>query len=186
MTSFPTAIWDIVAAIGTVAAVVSALLLGLHDSRAQGKRQAEELPRLALERDQARTARDAAEAAEETRNREAQARKVSIWTEDDPGLAPEVPRSIMMVGNYSEAPVFDLNVQFQSHDGPRSFRPIPALWPGGTTPLDQLDSPGISDWTRPPDIVEECTVTFRDISGNSWTRDLAGQFCAASGVPRSF
>ena len=181
--TFPTTIWDIATAIGTVSAVLAALSLGLYDGRVQRKRQAEELRRLETERDQARAARDAAEALEATRIREAQARKVAIWTEDDPKWAPSLPRTVMAVGNFSDAPVFNLVVEFQTHEGPIDFKSIPSLKPGEMRTLEQRNSIiGLPDPRQIPEIIEECVVTFRDVVGIVWTRDLTGALAETPGA----
>ena len=61
--------------------------------------------------------------------------------------------------------------------GPRrtdDFKSIPSLKPAAVRTLEQRDSiSGLLDPRQIPKIMEACVVTFRDVAGIVWTRDLA-------------
>lgn len=71
--------WDILTALGTAGAVIVALFLGVRDQRRSAQVQRDELLRLERERDEAQTAQRTAEQRDAQREREAQARTVTIW-----------------------------------------------------------------------------------------------------------
>ncbi|MFC8797309.1 hypothetical protein ACFT2C_06225 [Promicromonospora sp. NPDC057138] len=166
--------WETVGSLFTVLAVVVALGLGLIESRARGKAQADELHRLQGERDEAREERNQAERAERQRQREAQARRVVVTTvprEPIPDEGPErfqEPSFEIVVHNYSDMPVFDVLGELdRSHPGARvdgSFEY--QMLPGGSAswPVYRADDP----------LSTEVRVEFRDAHGIIWRRRASG------------
>lgn len=162
-------VWDILTAIGTVGAVIAAVILGWWEQHRAGARQRDELARLERERDEARVQRDAAEHAEMRRERESQARRVAIWLQDDPGYFPELMDTCVVVGNFSDSPIFAVSAAATTSD-PHDpvFRPIARILPGQILELEEKFP---ADY---PTEYSGATIEFRDMAGTMWRRTNRG------------
>lgn len=153
--------WEIVGALASAAAVIVAVWLASHE-RADRK-QAE------ADRDIAREAQRRAELAEAQREREVQARRVAVWLHDDPAYSPELMGTRVTLGNYSDAPIFAVNVDARVHGGRQPiFRPLARVLPGQMVELvEQFPEEGPLEYVS-------AAVEFRDMAGVWWRRTLAG------------
>lgn len=168
-------IWDILTAIGTVGAVVAAVVLGLREQRRASERQRQELERLERDRADAVAARDRAEGRERRVRHEAQARRIAIWRQDEARWSPELPATQAVVGNYSDEPIFNVSTRIVHADDSESWpRPWHRILPGQQVFLfhdDRVIEEGES-WRLE---IQDASVRFRDMSGQEWIRYLDGR-----------
>lgn len=165
---------SVLTAIGTLAAVVVAVLAVRHESAAR-QRAEERAERAEAQREAAAAARAAQDADAQHQARRAQALQVIAWVEhqevSDPlwlnSGAGTTPIHTLFLVNHSTAPVFD--VELGTFDAARnqdatlaSFQVVPA---GGTK---QLVQQGAGDTLMG-------LVTFRDLAGVRWRRFATGR-----------
>jgi hypothetical protein len=167
--------WDIATAVGTVGAVVVALVLGLLEQHRAGQRQEDELRRLGEERTRAEADRDSALDRSAREVREQQARRIAIWTEFDLSYGPEgspdedtpMITEELVVQNYSDMPIFHVLVAGVHEDESTTLGGIAkVLLPGGELrkPLPSVEIGG-NELDQ-----DACYVFFRDVHGRFWTR----------------
>lgn len=165
-------VWDVLTAIGTVGAVVVALILGLLEQHRAAKRQKAELDRLERERNEAVKRQELAEQRDALREQESQARRVAIWTEPlfDPKLVdPRYAPFSIHVTNRSDFPIRMVALGWYRDE----------KWGDVTNPEMALQPNETVAWRMP---VEESqpegtkwSVMFWDSAGRTWLLFLDGK-----------
>ncbi|MFD6094564.1 hypothetical protein ACFWGN_20830 [Oerskovia sp. NPDC060338] len=167
--------FEILGAVGSAAAAVVAVWLA---SRERVDRKAAE-----KDRDIARSAQLKAEQAEAKRDREAQARKVSVRADYETRAATLFESSsyymieeYIEVKNYSELPITNVTVGYRHPDGSKHVsKTATFLGPGaavtGTLPPRDPETESRID-------VDGAYVLFRDLAGLVWERYMDGRLVA--------
>lgn len=183
--NFPTTVWDVLTAIGTVGAVLVSLIFAFVESRRRGRaeraRDAAEKARLDSESDQARL------------DRQALIDKVAVWldvilvTPDDASHHDEMPDAeqqlLMTIHNYSDLPIFDLLPGFSDGSGIQAFAHFGEHYTHKDGPVTTHLRPGMAITIRVPDHKPDGRpasgahglFTFRDVRGLRWARDWRGE-----------
>lgn len=171
--------WDIATAIGTVGAVVVALILGLLEQQRMGRRHQDELSRLEDERTRAEADRDKAVDRAAREVREQQARRVALWTESDLSYRDShsvfkdarieeemlMATDTLVVHNYSDMPIIRILIAAVRDGQIIDAQSLMTLPPGGeyrkTLPSVEIGMEIDSN---------ACYMIFRDAHGRFWTR----------------
>ncbi|KON72588.1 hypothetical protein M768_13860 [Cellulosimicrobium cellulans F16] len=175
--------WDIATAIGTVGAVVVALVLGLVEQTRAGRRQKDELARLEAERDEEREGRRQAEEAESRRHAEEHARQVAIWGKRWAAATRTEPGGVTheaTFANYSRWPVFDLYFGLIWTDDGR-FQQVAGrdiLMPGEER--NMMSGTAIVETHSRQSVI---ALHFRDLNGRWWFRTESGELYSAVRYP---
>ncbi len=175
-------LWEIIGALGAAGAVIVALLLAWRENRARQKTDEE----LKIERQR----REQIELLTLERGQQEFARFVAVWTNlelSEDQHDDSHTQVILNVGNYSNAPVFDIffgyesaanQIELFSHLGEHfdsnfnnTARTLPSLNPGQviTVRLPHLLPSGR------PATTEKELIMFRDIRGALWFRFADGR-----------
>lgn len=161
----PANVVDWLSAVGTVAAAVIALVVGLFSWAAS--RQAQKVSNAAFAHSQRESKDLRDERRRESQNQEsAQARKVAAW------LSPDAKQEYcVMVQNGSDQPIWEIELTHWSLGG-STFAQFPVLPPGNTReikvektvrerfPVESAEVP----------IEEVVSIWFRDNAGVKWSR----------------
>jgi len=172
-------IWDIATAVGTVATVAVALVLGLVEQHRSGKRQAAELRRLEEERARAESERNEALGRAEKEEQERQARRIAIWTEPggrvasgEDGSDQFMRTETLVVQNYSDMPIFYILLVYKNSDGVSEVADSETVLLPGTAIRAQLPEVPFEDERRYSD---HDYVMFGDVFGRHWIRTMTGE-----------
>lgn len=176
-----TTIWDILAALGTVGAVVVALVLGFYENRRSANAQRLELERLERERDDARAERDAQVQRERRERLEAQARRIDVWMEDeyrdaevdDVGhIFTDDVKHVLYLSNYSDMPIrMILAAQRNGDTWDAIAHSLPVVQPGETIRAT------VVNWREATDY----GFAFTDTGGQMWVRSDSGRIYQMGG-----
>lgn len=178
--------WEVVGALATAGAVIVALA-GIRHERAKTKNADDRAKvaddRLATERKAADDARATEAEVAAEREKRAQARLVIAWVSwkvDHRGLGgAEVGHWIGEYGNYSTAPVFDVEVELFQRFRHHPQHPEIAEYKADKSDEAAVLPPGASDWfdsgvkdrARKPIVY----LYFRDLAGTRWRRMANGE-----------